>query len=358
MQITDYTVRKLVVPIDPPISDSQFEFDTVGIAYLELETDTGKIGIGFSGTSPSQTVTKLEDQFSSVFADLVGKSPFHLTSRFRRPRGGQYGDTRFGGVNQTVDIALWDLCGKHLGMPLYRLFGGTDPQVPAYVSGLHFSLDDTATSRHFEQYAEQGFDAVKVKVGYPTIDEDIHRLELVKDAMGADVTLMIDANEAWSPKQAIRRMHAYKDAGIDVYWIEDPVLRDDVSGCRRVSDAVPFAYLNSGEYLNFEGKLELLEERASDIVHLAGGYFSTARQEVALASAFGIPVALHDTMAHVGVHLAAAVPEITYQEYWPRPWDSLTETGIEVGEASLTAPDDPGHGVRFSTKTFQEYGTD
>lgn len=356
MRLTDYRVRKLVVPIDPPISDSQYEFDTAGVVRLELEADTGDVGVGFGGVDPGESPDRLAERYASTCAELMGESPFHLTARSRRPRGGRYGNARFGGANQAIDVALWDLCGKHLGLPLYELFGGTDPEVPAYASGLHYSLDDAQARDAFERYAERGFDAAKVKVGYPSAEADIDRLELVRTAMGEDVTLMVDANGAWTPKEAIRRVHAYRDAGIDVYWIEDPVLRDDVEGCRRVAEAVPFAHLNSGEYLNLEGKLELLRERAVDVLHLSRGYFSTARQEVTLASAFGTPVALHDAIAHVCVHLAAAAPELVYQEYWPRPWDRLTETGVEVGDGTLIAPDEPGHGISLSDAAVERFG--
>lgn len=356
MKIVDHRLRKLVVPCDPPISDSATDDHEYGIAYLELEADSGEVGVGFGGTAPTTPPDVLDEEFADTWEAIRGGSPFVLKERMRRPRGGNYGQPRHGGITGAVDVALWDLCGKHLGRPVYELMGGDDPAVPAYASGLHFTLDDGRVKEHYENYADRGFDAAKVKVGYPTVEEDLDRLRLVREAMGGDPTLMVDANEAWSPKEAIRRAHAYRDAGLEIYWIEDPILRDDLEGHRRVSEAVPFAHLNAGEYVNLEGKRRLLERGAVDVLHLSGGLFSTARAEAALGHAFGVPVALHDSIGHVGVHLAAALPELAYYEYWPRPWDDLVEAPMTVEDGTLVAPDGPGHGVRFSGTAFERYG--
>jgi L-alanine-DL-glutamate epimerase-like enolase superfamily enzyme len=268
MRITDYRIQKLIASCDPPISDSQTDDQQYGIAYLELDSETGDIGIGFGGVSPSTPQEVLERRFERVGEELVGESPFHLVARMQRSRGGDYPPSEHGGFGRAVDFALWDLCGKHLDMPLYELLGGEDPRVPAYASGLLFTVDDREVRRRYEEYADRGFNAAKVKVGYPTIEEDIDRIELVRDAMDGDITLTLDANEAFSPKEAIRRAHAYRDAGLDVYWFEDPVIRADVDGIRRVAESVPFALINTGEYVNVEGKRELLENGACDLLNI------------------------------------------------------------------------------------------
>ena len=90
-------------------------------------------------------------------------------------------------------------------------------------------------------------------MGYETSGEDLERLELVRGVLGSDSTFMINANEAWSLKEAIRRVHAYRYAGFDIYWYEDPMLRDDIRGLQDVVKAVPFAHINAGEYANYEG---------------------------------------------------------------------------------------------------------
>lgn len=353
MEITDYSVRKLSIPCDPAISDSQYTFDTSGLLCVELETNTDETGIGIGGISADTPLTFLQEQFESVGEEVIGSSPFQLRNRRNRFRGGHHGNDQFEGP---VDIALWDLCGKHLDLPLYKLLGGQDPAVPTYGSGLAFAHSDRQTRSLYEAFEAQGVDAAKVKVGYPTVDEDIERLDLVRDVLGDDCTLMVDANEAWGPKEAIRRAHAYRDAGFDLYLIEDPVLREDVEALKRVSDHVPFTHINTGEYVNLEAKRRLLENRATDMLNLRHGIFSTALDGAVLANVYGVPIHVGDTPCEIGIHFAAAMPEVTYIEYWKRPWEEITEQSVRIEDGNMIAPDDPGHGVTISESAFEKYG--
>lgn len=175
MRVSDYRIEQLVVPCQPGISDSDGTFERAGITYLELHTDDGHTGVGLGGADPDQLVDRFRDRFESVAEDLLGESPFHLRNRLRLPEGGGLA----AGFRRAVDVALWDLCGKALDMPVYELMGGRDPVVPGYASGLAFKYDDETAREVYEEFADLGFDAAKVKVGYPTVEEDIERLELV-----------------------------------------------------------------------------------------------------------------------------------------------------------------------------------
>ncbi len=115
-----------------------------------------------------------------------------------------------------VEIALWDLMGKTLVLPLYRLLGGTNPHVRTYGSTLDFHLSDEEFRARLDEFKQMGFRGIKVKVSHPEIDWDLQRLGIVCDVMGHDCDLMIDANEAWSPKEAIRRANLYRDNGFDI----------------------------------------------------------------------------------------------------------------------------------------------
>lgn len=352
MEIIDYRIEKLAVPCTPGISDSHSTFDTAGITYLELEADTGVIGIGLGSMDPNESTSRLRCRFESITDHLLGKSPFHLRNQLRLPDAGAYP----GGFKRAVDFALWDLCGKHLDMPVYELMGGEDPAVPGYASGLAFEYDDNTTREVYEEFADLGFEAAKVKVGYPTIEEDIERLRLVHDVLGEDCLLAVDINCTWSPKETMRRARAYRDVGLDVYWIEDPVTESQLNGIKRVVDGVPTSLINAGEYTNFDGKRELLAKEAVDMLNLRNGLLSESLNAAAMGASHGAKLHVGDAHGAIGVHVAAALPGKPFLEYWKRPWDLITEDSIPVKDGSLIAPERPGHGVTIAEEAFEEYG--
>lgn len=355
MRIVDYDLRKLVVPLDRPIGDSQIDpVDTFGVAYLEVRTDTGERGIGFESVNNEGSAILPPDALFAAFEpvgnELLDRSPFALRNRMERPRGGNYGTGRF---DRLIDIALWDLCAKHADMPLYEFMGGESPRVPAYASGLAFAHDDGTTRGIYERFASLGFSAVKVKVGYPTVEEDLARLRLVRDVMGEDCRFMIDANEAFSPKEAIRRVGAYREAGFDVYWFEDPTFRDDVAGIERVVEGLPGTHVNTGEYVGLEGKRELLERGAADVLNVHG--LTTARAAATLAGAYGVPVSVGNTPCEIGVHAAASLPEVVTMEYSMLGWRELLRDPVAFEDGYAIAPDGPGHGLAFADEAFERY---
>ena len=128
-----------------------------------------------------------------------------------------------GGFEQAIDQALWDLHGKLLGLPLWKLLGGRDRKVRLYASGLDFHLSDKGFEALFGAAQTAGYRGFKIKVGHPDIAWDLHRLALIKEIAAGSGPIMIDANEAWSPKEATRRLKVYLREGHEVLWIEDPV---------------------------------------------------------------------------------------------------------------------------------------
>ncbi|MGH2346881.1 MAG: enolase C-terminal domain-like protein, partial [Chloroflexota bacterium] len=136
----------------------------------------------------------------------------------------------------------------------------------------------------------------------------------------------------------------YRDAGINIYWIEDPCLRDDFAGLALVKQDVPFSHINSGEYLDLHGKRLLMEHRAVDILNLHG-QISDSRQAAWLAAEHGIPVSLGNTPFELGVHLAAAFPNAEWMEYSFQDYEQLIEEPIVFKDGFAFAPERPGHGL-------------
>jgi L-alanine-DL-glutamate epimerase-like enolase superfamily enzyme len=348
-----YVVTRFEVDPGRLIGDSQISTRRLSIGVLELEDSAGRIGTGFfhSVRESLPSLIALQAQFEREIAgDLVGESPFCWTNKLERPRGGNIRTSPF---YPSMDQAMWDLQAQALGVPLHELLGSRRHRVRAYASGLEFHLPDDDVAAFYATARDAGFAAFKVKVGHESLARDIRRLKLVQDVVGSGCQLMADANEAWSPKEAIRRLHAYHDEGITLYWIEDPCLRDDFDGLRQISEAVPFTLVNAGEYLGVSGKRELIERRAVDVINLHGS-ISDAMRIGWLAGEHGIPIAVGNTDFEIGVHVAAALPEVVWLEYSFLSYNHLVEEPIEFREGWAVLPNRPGHGLRLADSARQE----
>lgn len=353
--LTGYRITRYHLPLSRVIGDSQVRFTTYYMGTVELYTNSDLSGLGFVGALlfPLAPQDELERLFATeVWPGLVGQHPISLLHRQSRPRGGNIHGSLFG---EAVNQALWDLYGKEVGLPLYRLLGGTNQRVRAYASGLDFHLTLDESCAFFGRAAERGFDAFKVKVGHPDLAWDLERLRAIVGTVGRQAILMVDANEAWSPKEAIRRAHAYHAAGFNVLWIEDPCLRDDFVGLATVAQNVPFAYVNSGEYLDLHGKRLLLEHRGTDMLNVHST-ISDGLRAGWLAAEYGIPISVGNTPLEVGVHLAAALPEAHWIEYSFLDYNHVVEQPVEFVDGYAVAPERPGHGLVLSESARQEFG--
>jgi L-alanine-DL-glutamate epimerase-like enolase superfamily enzyme len=352
--LESYQITRFLLPLRRVIGDSQVRYEKMFIAALELRTQSGQVGLGLIIRFALPPEAELERIFETdVWPGIQGQSIYSLLNRLTRPRGGNIRVQLF---EEPLNQALWDLHGKEVDLPLYRLLGGTNNRVRAYASGLEFHLTSTQLHDFYSDAVKKGFSAFKVKVGHPDLAWDLARLRDVLSVVGSDATLMIDANEAWSPKEAIRVLHAYHDAGINIYWIEDPCLRDDYEGLARVCAEVPFALVNAGEYLDLHGKRQLLENRAVDILHV-NGYMSHVMHAAWLASEHGIPVALGNSICEIGVHLATALPEVKWLENSLLGWDVLVAEPIRFENGYAIAPERPGHGLTISEAARAEFAS-
>jgi L-alanine-DL-glutamate epimerase-like enolase superfamily enzyme len=238
-----------------------------------------------------------------------------------------------------IDIALWDVMGKALEQPVWRLLGAQRDRVPAYamVGWLNYELAELQANCALA--IEQGFRGVKVKVGSATLAEDIARIRAVRSAIGDEPLLMVDANQVFSLPEAMIRGQAYQVLGC--YWFEEPLRADDHAGLARLAQRldIPVA---SGE--NDFGKRQfrdLFERRAVDIVQpdlrRAGGV--TECLEIGLmADAFGIPYASHGGGVHL--HVLAALPNTLMMESGLLPKGSP----IRLADGCYPLPEEPGFG--------------
>jgi L-alanine-DL-glutamate epimerase-like enolase superfamily enzyme len=341
---------------DRDIGDSQVRFAMFHGFALELTDGAGHTGLGFAHTlwDPVPSLAALDASFSDhLWPQIEGHHPAELLNRVDRPRGGNRRDATYG-FAEPLQIALSDLASQQAGLPLARYLGATRDRLPAYASGLDFHMTDAEFTAFFTRAANAGFRAFKIKVGHPDPAWDLHRLDLLKQTVGPDAGVMIDANEAWSAKEAATRLALFRRAGHDLIWVEDPIMRDDFDGLRALSAAHPWTQINSGEYLDVSGRARLLMARATDIINLHGRIPEVMRVGW-LAHELGIPVAMGNTTLELGVHTGAALPECRWLEYSFQNYDHLVDAPIPIIDGMAQVPDRPGLGFALSDAARRDW---
>lgn len=348
--ITEFRLTRFQFRRDRIIGDSQVRFEDFHGFALELRDGAGRWGLGFGHSmwDPLPPVATMEASFGAhVWPGLDGLVPASLIHRIERPRGGNQRDAVYG-FGEALQIALWDLAAQQAGLPLSDFLGGTRRRVPVYASGLDFHMSDAEFSAFFARAADLGFPAFKIKVGHPDPERDLHRLDLLRAAVGPKAGVMVDANEAWSPKEAAARLALFHRAGHDLIWVEDPILRTDFDGLKALSAAAPWTQINSGEYLDVSGRARLLMARATDIINVHGR-ITEVMHTGWLAAELGIPVALGNTNLELGVHTACALPEVPWLEYSFQNYDHLVEEPFRIENGFIHVPDRPGLGLTLSS---------
>lgn len=356
MSLSHFRITRFQFARDRVIGDSQVRADETNVAALELISDTGEVGLGFIQTLfyPLPDQAEIAAVFESeVWPAIKGEKAIGLVHRVNRPRGGNQRAYSLP-FHEALQVALWDLAAKQAGMPLHRLLGSRRNRVRAYASGLDFHLSDDAFSALFAHAASVGYMAFKIKVGHPDFARDLRRLELLKKVVPTGSQIMIDPNEAWNSKEALVKLTAIRDAGHDLLWVEDPILRHDFEGLRTLRHAVNWTQINSGEYLDLSGKRILLDHHGADILNVHGQVTDVMRIGW-LAAELGIPVSLGNTFLEIGVHMAVALPEVEWLEYSFQNFDHLVETPIEIRDGFAYAPDRLGHGLVLSEEARREW---
>jgi L-alanine-DL-glutamate epimerase-like enolase superfamily enzyme len=349
LPLAGYRWTRFQFPRDRVIGDSQIRVDDFQAASLELIDERSEVGLGF--INPVLGGLPSEDEIDRIFAQevwpsLQGEFPAALAHRRQRNRGGSRRATSLG-FEEAVQQALWDLYAKSAHMPLWRLLGGKARRIRVYASGLDFHLSDADYSRFFAAAAADGHSAFKIKVGHPDVERDIHRLDLLRQAVGTDAVIMVDANEAWTPKEALRALEMYRHAGHEIYWVEDPILRSDFAGLKHLRAAFGSTYLNSGEYLDYAGKRALIDAGAADVINI-GCWPSEALHLGWCASDRNIELALGNSFLEMGVNLAIAIPEVRWLEYSYQNLSHLIEAPFEIRDGWIEGAESAGHGLVLS----------
>lgn len=348
MSLSQFRITRFQFARDRVIGDSQVKACDVNCAALELVSASGKVGLGFVQTlfTPLPDQSEIERIFATeVWPGIAGQPALALVHRVGRPRGGNQRAASLP-FHEALQVALWDLAAQEAGLPLHRMLGSRRDRVRAYASGLDFHLSDDAFQALFAHAARLGYTAFKIKVGHPDFDRDLHRLSLLKQVIPAGSQVMVDANEAWAPKEALMKIAAMERVGHPLLWVEDPVLRHDFEGLKMLRAATG-TQINSGEYLDLQGKRLLMQAGGADLLNVHGQVSDVMRIGW-LAADMGVPVTMGNTFLEVGVHMAVALPEVGWLEYSFQNFDHLVDRPVEIRDGWAIAPDRSGHGLTLS----------
>lgn len=301
----------------------------------------------------------------AMFAEmLAGEDPRSVRSIWGRMnavafKGGNAGPVK--GAIAAIDCALWDLRAKAHGVPLWKELGASEGRAAAYASGLDTPLSDSELVAYYEGMARRGVAAGKLKVGRSP-DDDARRLALMAGALatsGKRPVLMVDANEFWSPKQAVQRVLAL-ESEFELAWVEEPVRRWDYDGLRKVSESIA-APVATGENLNVVQEFTpLLTRGAVDLVQI-GVWVSGitgALQVAELAAAFERPVTMSNCAGRMMAHLAAALPHHTMMEVIDAGRDAVLVSQPEIVDGFIELGDAPGSGIVFDPDRLQKHRVD
>ena len=262
-----------------------------------------------------------------------------------------------------VDMALWDALGKLYGVPLYKLLGGCRDKVPIIAIGSYYQAGKgrEALNEEMLHYRELQLAGVKFKVGRVSVAEDVERVRRAREAVGDDFVIVCDANQAWTPAQAIEFCRAV--APLNIGWIEEPVRwYDQLEGLRLVRDNSPIPVTaGQGEISRYGCRDLVVHGRVNNLnvdVTIAGGV--TEWKKIAdMADHFHVKMAHHEE-AQVALHLLAAVPHSLYVEIFPNPkrdpmWFELPVEQPRIRNGYMELPTGPGLGLELNEEIIERY---
>ena len=351
-------VEIMMVDLVPKVvrTDAIQAFVSQETPIVRVFDSEGGVGTGYCytiGTGGSSIVRLLHDHLAP---ELIGRDADMVEDVWKTLFFKSHA-TAVGAITSlalaAIDTALWDRRCRRAGLPLYVMAGGAQEKVPLYSTEggwLQLSAEELAEEAVLAR--ERGFLGAKVKVGKPHVSEDIARLEAVRAAVGPAFEIMVDANQAFTVDEAIRRARAFEP--LDLAWFEEPLPAEDLSGHVRLAAAtgIPVAV---GESIYSLGHLrEYLQRSACSIVQAdvarIGGVTPWLKA-AHLAEAFNMPICPHFLM-ELHVSLAAAVPNGRWVEYIPQ-LDELTTQGMSTHEGHAVPSEEPGLGIEWDLEAIE-----
>ncbi len=335
----------------------------ISAVFIEIETDEGVTGIG--GPTSIDVAFIAYRQFRDL---LIGEDPI-ATERlwdimYRSAVHGRKGEAMF--AISVLDCALWDLRGKWANAPVYQLLGGPiRKEIPAYASALGYSIEPEKAFNQAKKFADEGYKATKWFVrngpadGHDGIRKNVELIRTLREAVGPDVEIMIDAWMSWDVPYTIRMSELLLE--YRPYWIEEPVMPDKIDQYAEIRERSLVRTAGGEHEYTRWGIKQLLDVRAVDFVqadtYWAGG-ISELQKIITLGSVYDIPVIPHGHSTPANAHLSAAspilnVPWIEYLVKWNDVHQHFLKNPIKPVNGVITVSDRPGLDMELDAAKFE-----
>ncbi|HHY47618.1 MAG TPA: mandelate racemase/muconate lactonizing enzyme family protein [Firmicutes bacterium] len=368
MKVVDLKVHLLSAPIDPRYAwksslGYSVKRDTV---VVEVQTDEGITGYGESNHALSPTV--IAEIIQETLKPLViGEDPFYVEKIWAKMYKGcrMLGNTGAPVMAMSgVEIALWDVVGKALKTPIYKLLGGYRDRIKAYAGGLGLGWKDPdQLAQEAKVLVQQGFKALKLRVGRNP-KQDLECVSAVRDAVGRDIDIMVDVNGGYSRRVALDMARAYQDLGL--LWIEEPLPYTDIEGLAELAANVDVSIAGGENVYTIYGFDQALRSRALDIVQpdccKCGGILQ-AKKIASMAEAANLPCAPHIFGTAIGtaisLQLLGSIPNGLICEFDVLPDNplmyELAPGQLNIQDGFVEIPQKPGIGIELNVDAFKKF---
>ena len=354
MKITEVKLGKISVPLRVPFKTALRSVSSVEDIVVEVHTDTGAVGYGeapptgaITGDTTGAILGALQDH---IIKTVVGRDVDDFEDLMLALNKCIVGNTS---AKAAMDMALWDLYGQLYKIPVYKLLGGSRKEI---ITDITISVNDPdEMARDAGDAVRRGYDTLKIKVGaHPELD--VARLTAVRQAIGNDTRIRIDANQGWEPKQAVRLLNQMQEKGLDIEFVEQPVKAHDIDGLKYVTERSYVPVLADESVFSPEDAVRIMQTRAADLVNIklmkCGGLYN-ALKIVSAAEVYGVECMIGCMLeakisVNAAVHLACAKKIITKIDLDGPVLCSEDPIlgGAVFDEQRITVSDEPGLGIK------------
>jgi mandelate racemase len=350
-------VRAVSVPMRRPIVSKVGGYPKWPFVLIDVRTREGVVGRSYLEPYVEKLIPSIASVIEALGDVLDGKLLAPLDAYGEATKmlhlNGRQGTTLI--ALSGLDMAIWDALAQAAGLPLAQLLGGSAGRIRAYnTNGLWLIPHERLAAEAAELVAEGNFRAIKLRLGRPTLKEDLEAIRIVREAVGKEVLLMSDFNQGLTFGEALSRMHALDGQGL--YWFEEPIVYDDLDGCSHIAREINTP-IQIGE--NLYGPREFYKAvmaRAADLympdLMRIGGVTGWMRA-AAIAGAAGIPLSSH-LYPEVSAHLLRVSESADWLEW--RDWGNpLIAEPFAVEDGHVIVPDRPGNGIEWNEAAVEKY---